>query len=113
MRRRGLEPPRELPHQHLKLARLPFRHLRDGTERSCSGAGKVGFFTAKSRFNAPIPPQCETHDRLADRTFSKQSYSSPSSKGFRTHAPTDNSVAPLSIALPETLPLINTNERSG
>ncbi len=28
VRRRGLEPPRELPHQHLKLARLPFRHLR-------------------------------------------------------------------------------------
>src|SRR5690606_19573184 len=28
VRRRGLEPPRELPRQHLKLVRLPFRHLR-------------------------------------------------------------------------------------
>ena len=25
--RRGLEPPRPYRHQHLKLARLPFRHL--------------------------------------------------------------------------------------
>lgn len=28
MRRRGLEPLRGYPHYHLKVARIPFRHLR-------------------------------------------------------------------------------------
>ena len=31
--RRGLEPPRPYRHQHLKLARLPFRHLGTGVVR--------------------------------------------------------------------------------
>jgi hypothetical protein len=28
VRSRGLEPPRDFSHKHLKLARLPFRHDR-------------------------------------------------------------------------------------
>ncbi len=28
MRKGGLEPPRVLPHYHLKVARIPFRHFR-------------------------------------------------------------------------------------
>lgn len=28
MRKRGLEPLRGYPHYHLKVARIPFRHLR-------------------------------------------------------------------------------------
>jgi hypothetical protein len=40
--RRGLEPPRPYRHQHLKLARLPFRHLgTDGSAELRIGAWAV------------------------------------------------------------------------
>lgn len=37
MRRRGLEPPQDFSHNHLKVACLPFHHLR---KKKISGSGK-------------------------------------------------------------------------
>src|SRR3954467_2132708 len=49
MRMRGFEPPRPFGHQHLKLARLPFRHIRRSGNSSVGGEDAPGRLRAVRR----------------------------------------------------------------
>jgi hypothetical protein len=53
--RRGLEPPRGCPRQHLKLVRIPFRHLSMSTFQGIKRC--VGSVQKYTDFDKPPKPQ--------------------------------------------------------
>ena len=64
MRERGVEPPRPCGHRHLKPARLPFRHSRNGP---CDPTPKISTASATYRKSHLRPVGGPSRSAVAER----------------------------------------------